>query len=469
MNALNGQQINSLIKSCVDEKALNSIIVNFNMNAKTKPREINKMLLLNEKFKKLFGEVFTPIPLVEEMLDKLPKEVWKDKNLKWVDPSCGTCNFLLVIKERLMESLIDIIDDKEEREKWILEQMLYGVDIQERNVVLSKLRLDPYNKYKLHIEAHDSLSFDFWRLNPDRVIIVGNPPYNDEKNKSNNTVSIYPLFVEKAIGLTNKFVLMITPSRWFFATSHNDHRKKMIYNYGLKHLTHFENHKFFGGTDIKGGLSYFVCQKGYNGECEFSYNGQTSNRNFKKSGHIFLDIRNENIAEKVVDKINKSNLKLSSAMYVRNGHINTNDQRLTEDDSGIPCFASKNRKLYVQKNNIDLNAVNYGKYKAINQLAQGVGQDIISDFIFCDKSEIANSSFIAFPFDTEKETRNFINYMSLKPVKFLVALRKSTQAITSTCFDYVPVLWEEIQSDKDYYEYFDLSKKEIELIEEFVK
>jgi hypothetical protein len=45
-----------------------------------------KYLTPSEDEKKLFGEVFTPIPLIEEMLDKLPEEVWTNPDLKWLDP-----------------------------------------------------------------------------------------------------------------------------------------------------------------------------------------------------------------------------------------------------------------------------------------------------------------------------------------------------------------------------------------------
>ena len=49
---LTGKQINNLIANCIDCKALNTQIENFNMDAKKKPKEINKMLQLNNKFKK---------------------------------------------------------------------------------------------------------------------------------------------------------------------------------------------------------------------------------------------------------------------------------------------------------------------------------------------------------------------------------------------------------------------------------
>ena len=43
---------------------------------------------------KEFGEVMTPISLVEEMLDTLPYEVWTNPNLKWLDPCNGVGNVL---------------------------------------------------------------------------------------------------------------------------------------------------------------------------------------------------------------------------------------------------------------------------------------------------------------------------------------------------------------------------------------
>lgn len=44
--------------------------------------------------KQVLGEVFTPLPLVDEILHKLPEETWTpDKT--YLDPSCGDGNFLV--------------------------------------------------------------------------------------------------------------------------------------------------------------------------------------------------------------------------------------------------------------------------------------------------------------------------------------------------------------------------------------
>lgn len=39
--------------------------------------------------------------LIFEMFDKLPKEVWNNKDLKWFDPCCGIGNFSIAIYLRL--------------------------------------------------------------------------------------------------------------------------------------------------------------------------------------------------------------------------------------------------------------------------------------------------------------------------------------------------------------------------------
>ena len=69
---------------------------------------------------KKFGEVFTPEYLVKEIIEKLPKNLWIDKNLKWIDHSCGNGNFLIQIKEKLMSTLTSVPLSK--REKWITDR-----------------------------------------------------------------------------------------------------------------------------------------------------------------------------------------------------------------------------------------------------------------------------------------------------------------------------------------------------------
>ena len=50
-------------------------------------------------------EVFTPPQLVNQILDMLPKELWSDKNARFLDPFCKTGVFLREIAKRLMVGL----------------------------------------------------------------------------------------------------------------------------------------------------------------------------------------------------------------------------------------------------------------------------------------------------------------------------------------------------------------------------
>lgn len=81
---------------------------------------------------KATGEVFTPTPLVQEMLDKLPLEQFTDTNKTFLDPSCGDGQFL-------GEVLIRKIENGSTFEQAL--STIYGVDLMQDNVELCRERL----------------------------------------------------------------------------------------------------------------------------------------------------------------------------------------------------------------------------------------------------------------------------------------------------------------------------------------
>jgi hypothetical protein len=164
-----------------------------------KPKEllefIAERLKPKETEKKKFGEVFTPMKLVFEMIDKLDeyykknnndKSIFTNKNLKWFDPCVGMGNFMIAVYLRLMEGLKPVIKDEKERKKHILENMLYMSELNKKNVMICKQIFDINNEYKLNIYNGDSLKLDTkkeWNIEKFDVI-VGNPPYQKENKKS---------------------------------------------------------------------------------------------------------------------------------------------------------------------------------------------------------------------------------------------------------------------------------------------
>jgi hypothetical protein len=208
--------------------------------------QINKTLPFTKKAKEDRGEVFTPMNLVNEMLDKLPEEVWKNKDLKWLDPSAGMGNFPVAIYMRLMIGLKNEFFDEDKRRRHILEEMLYMVELDKGNVfIMNKIFCS--NTYKLNIFQGsfiegDYKDFDIYSSNIKFNIIVGNPPYNQggisSKKREIQKVSgkvqktIWPDFISKSFKLLKDsgYLLFINPLSWLKNTHklHNSILEKHI-------------------------------------------------------------------------------------------------------------------------------------------------------------------------------------------------------------------------------------------------
>ena len=78
------------------------------------------------------GEVFTPTPLVQEILDQLPSEVFTDPSKTFLDPACGDGQFLSEVLIRKLEAGADFETAL---------STIHGVDIMADNVKLCQDRL----------------------------------------------------------------------------------------------------------------------------------------------------------------------------------------------------------------------------------------------------------------------------------------------------------------------------------------
>jgi len=109
------------------------------------------------------AEVFTPTPLVQEMLDKLEDSdptLFSDPTKTFLDNSCGDGQFLSEVVIRKME-----------RSGCSLEQALrttYGVELMEDNVIECRKRLagpEPTPEIleivTKNIVCHDALTYDY--------------------------------------------------------------------------------------------------------------------------------------------------------------------------------------------------------------------------------------------------------------------------------------------------------------------
>jgi len=91
-----------------------------------------KPLTKSKERVKALGEVFTPSALVNEMLDKLPQELFTDPTKTFIDPAAGNGNFLVEVIKRKIDGGSTPIQAL---------STTYGVDIMEDNVAECRARL----------------------------------------------------------------------------------------------------------------------------------------------------------------------------------------------------------------------------------------------------------------------------------------------------------------------------------------
>jgi type I restriction-modification system DNA methylase subunit len=106
---------------------------------------------------KATGEVFTPTPLVQKILDELPKELFKDPSKTFIDPACGDGQFLGEVLIRKLENGIDFETAL---------STIYGVDLMQDNVDLCRERLlcgreDLMHIVEKNIVCADGLEYDY--------------------------------------------------------------------------------------------------------------------------------------------------------------------------------------------------------------------------------------------------------------------------------------------------------------------
>ena len=275
-------------KDAFKDKPLDECPENFIKNKKVLDI-VRKYLTPKDSEKKLFGEVFTPLELICEMLSKLPTNVWTNKDLKWLDPANGIGNFPIVVYYKLMEGLKHEFKEDDKRSKWILEKMIYMSELNPVNVALSKkvfkmidsastpniLRADFITGYEAVLKRMRDDAGDKNRLFD---IIIGNPPYNSTLSTGDNKPYLLFTFISISLLETNGLLTFITPPSIY---DYLFKRKTLkltgdIYKYDklldILYVNADNNYlkRFF--KNVGSDFSYFVLKnKEYSGETQLLY------------------------------------------------------------------------------------------------------------------------------------------------------------------------------------------------------
>ena len=440
---------------------------------------LRKYVKVSEVEKKKFGEVMTPLELVAEMLRTLPKEVWSNPDLKWLDPCNGSGPFLSMVILGLMKGLKNWEPDENKRYNHILKNMVYACELQPKNMFLYMMGICPYGENDLNIYCGSFLDAGFdnhmkevWGIEK-FDIILGNPPYNEEFSASGTAKDLFDKFVLKSINLSDK-LLMITPSRWFSKGNLKGFRDKMLEG-KLQFIKHFDNaSKVFPNTEITGGVSYFLHDASISVDV-IDFNGTQVNlkEQVKLFGSILYEQNDLPLSQSIISKIKSKCKTLDN--FIAQGYFGVKTNGIKNAGENICYFSdqkgttlkmlSKNGRYYSYIEEYKDNRNLIKQWKVMTSSAYGANPKGLGRIDIIEPGEICSESFIFFNFDTEMECINFKKYLETNFSKFLIALRKNKQHVTSKVFELVPKLdftkeWDDVQ----LFKHFNLSNEEKKLI-----
>ena len=182
----------------------------------------NQNLKVNKENKQLYGEIFTPFSLIEDMLYLIPNHLFYDKNLRWLDPGAGTGYFSIFLYFKLFNTLKEIIPNDNERSDHIIKKMLFMVEINSNHVdYLKSLFGEDSNIFNYNF-LDIKIAPELWKFD----VVIGNPPFNyrgtkkvptnTKLKKKHDGMTIWGDFLKRSMSLLkqNGYLCFITPSIW---------------------------------------------------------------------------------------------------------------------------------------------------------------------------------------------------------------------------------------------------------------
>ena len=143
------------------------------MAKKKQNKTLNNGFEHTEEAIKQRGEVFTPTTLVNEMLDKLPPEVFTDPTKTFLDNSCGNGAFLFEVMRRKMKAGASHIQSL---------KTIFGVELHLPNTIECK------NRLSLNIQPSHPDYNTIWNILNNHIICAD---ALDNNHSGWNTVGFY--------------------------------------------------------------------------------------------------------------------------------------------------------------------------------------------------------------------------------------------------------------------------------------
>lgn len=306
---------------------------------------------------------------------------------------------------------------------------------------------------------------NFWKTNKNQNMkfnaIVSNPPYNvlDGGNKSSAT-PVYNLFVDVARKINPDYISIIMPAKWYNINNLSSFRKSMLGDNHIEKLFDIpESHDVFSDVDVPGGVCYFLWNSSYNGKCTVS----------TKNGDKFFEATRD-LSE------SKTFVRYSEALDIIVKIKNAETKYMSETVSSQKPFGLRTYVVPTEKGDITLRynggiglynkseiTTNVGwieKYKLITSYRtnEHAGQTdstgkkrILSTTEILPPNVVCTETYLVLDvFDNSDEANNAFKYVKTRFVRFLISLLASTQSLSKSTFEFVPLQDFTSNSDIDW-------------------
>lgn len=456
--------------------------------------------MLSDKEKKYKGQVYTPNKIIDLMYNEMFKHIIIDNKMKILDPACGGGFFLIEALKRLRKVLAkdDKITSIRELDKHIIENMIYGNDMDEFSVFLTKTGLlfnSMCDNAKFNISNDDFLLMKKEKFGCKFNLIIGNPPYIGHKklDKSykkilnemykevyydKSDISYCFFYKSKELIKDNGYLSFIT-SRYFKEAKYADRlRLYLKENFSILAIKDFNGNKIYKNINVSPAIISLMNRKICNNKFKFSkINSDLSifksykynQSNLDRNPWRILNKEEERIFKKIDDKCN---IKLKDICEIRQGIITGCDKAFIVSEKEIETYKLEMRliKRWIKNSDVkkesiifndkyiiysDLindkdkypNTINYlGKYKQKLLLRRECERGIRKwyELQWGRKLEMFESPKIVFPFKANRNKFYYdeSKYLCSADIYFITNLRTDisykyiTAFLNSKIFEY---------------------------------
>lgn len=467
--------------------------------------------------------------------------IWADKTVTFLDPCSKSGVFLREITSRLTTGLEQEIPNLEKRVNHILTKQVFGIGITQitsllarRSVYCSKHATGKHsiantfasddgniwfkrlkhtwdeNKCKycganrrdydrgaglethayafIHTDNIKTRLAEIFGGNMQFDVIIGNPPYQLGQSGGDAVGSfampIYQTFVQAAKSLDPRFVVMVTPSRWFAGgRGLDDYRAEMLSDQRMREIVDFPDAaEAFPGVDIGGGISYFLWDAQHKGGCRVQTIAQgISDEPVVRRLDAYRIFVRYNTGVAILEKVwpkGVSGATLANKVSPTQPFGLRTNARGAKTTNGLKkpvTLLSSAGVSYIERRDIPRNHEWIDQWKVILGLAYGERGSFpywitAAPEVLGPNTAVTETYLVIDRFQDERTAKLFAAYLRTRFVRFLISLQKYTQHLYSDRFSFVPDLpMDRKWTDAMLYKKYGIKKNEVAFIESMIR